>query len=67
MRVFLSLIIFSTLLFADFISTTKADTNTTQSTEIKCRCVCDKKISKEEKLGEAIEFYKNSKIYKFSN
>ncbi|EQB40213.1 hypothetical protein M947_02445 [Sulfurimonas hongkongensis] len=33
--------------------------------KIKCRLVCDKKIYKEQKISEAIEFYKNSKIYKF--
>ena len=35
--------------------------------EVQCRCVCDKKLSKLQKMSEALEFYKNSKIYKFSN
>jgi len=33
--------------------------------KIKCRLVCDKKIYKEQKISEAIEFYKNSKEYRF--
>ncbi|MDD2449059.1 MAG: hypothetical protein PHS42_10010 [Sulfurimonas sp.] len=33
--------------------------------KVKCRLVCDKKIYKEQRISEAIEFYKNSKIYKF--
>jgi hypothetical protein len=34
--------------------------------KIKCRWVCDKKIYKEQKISEAVSFYKNSKYYKFS-
>ncbi len=34
--------------------------------KIKCRVVCDKKIYKEQKIEEAILFYKNSKDYKFT-
>jgi hypothetical protein len=33
--------------------------------KIKCRLVCDKKVYKEQKISEAIKFYKNSKEYKF--
>ncbi|MCK9491577.1 MAG: hypothetical protein M0Q24_05765 [Sulfurimonas sp.] len=33
--------------------------------KVNCRWVCDKKIYKEQKISEALEFYKNSKIYKF--
>ncbi len=33
--------------------------------KIKCRWVCDKKVYKEQKISEAISFYKNSKYYKF--
>jgi len=33
--------------------------------KIKCRWVCDKKIYKEQKISDAISFYKNSKYYKF--
>jgi hypothetical protein len=34
--------------------------------KIKCRWVCDKKIYTEQKIADAISFYKNSKYYKFS-
>jgi hypothetical protein len=37
-----------------------------QNEKIKCRWVCDKKIYKEQKIAEAISFYKNSKDYKFN-
>jgi len=33
--------------------------------QITCRIVCDKKIYKEQKIAEAISFYKNSKEYGF--
>lgn len=33
--------------------------------KIKCRYVCDKKIYKEQKIADAISFYKASKEYKF--
>jgi hypothetical protein len=33
--------------------------------KIRCRYVCDKKIYKEQKIAEAISFYKSSKEYKF--
>jgi hypothetical protein len=36
-----------------------------QNKKIKCRWVCDKKIYKEQKIAEAISFYKESKYYKF--
>lgn len=32
---------------------------------IKCRYVCDKKIYKEQKIADAISFYKNARGYKF--
>jgi len=31
--------------------------------KIKCRLVCDKKIYKEQKISDAVEFYKNSTNY----
>ncbi len=34
--------------------------------KVRCRVVCDKKIYKEQKISEAIEFYKKSTDYKFS-
>jgi hypothetical protein len=36
-----------------------------QNKKIKCRLVCDKKLYKEQKIAEAISFYKKSKYYKF--
>ena len=33
---------------------------------VQCRCVCDKKISNMQRMTTAIEFYKNSKVYRFS-
>ena len=34
-----------------------------ENPKIRCRLVCDKKIYKEQKISDAIEFYKNSKDY----
>jgi len=34
--------------------------------KIKCRWVCDKKLYKEQKIADAISFYKSSKDYKFT-
>ena len=34
--------------------------------KIRCRYVCDKKVYKEQKISDALEFYKNSKEYGFS-
>ncbi|OIP54320.1 MAG: hypothetical protein AUK54_06650 [Helicobacteraceae bacterium CG2_30_36_10] len=39
---------------------------TSKNKKIRCRMVCDKKIYKEEKIADAISFYKNSKDYKFT-
>jgi hypothetical protein len=33
--------------------------------KIKCRYVCDKKIYKEQKIADAISFYKHARGYKF--
>ena len=38
-----------------------------ENKKIKCRWVCDKKLYKEQKIAEAISFYKKSKYYKFEN
>ena len=37
-----------------------------ENDKIKCRWVCDKKVYKEQKIAEAISFYKNSKEYTFT-
>jgi len=34
--------------------------------KIKCRWVCDKKLYEEQKIADAISFYKKSKYYKFT-
>ncbi|WP_246032205.1 hypothetical protein [Sulfurimonas crateris] len=36
------------------------------NSKIKCRYVCDKKVYKEQKISDALEFYKNSREYSFS-
>ncbi|MDK9693348.1 MAG: hypothetical protein OEL19_03740 [Sulfurimonas sp.] len=41
----------------------EANLQASQNTKIKCRFVCDKKIYKEQKISEAIEFYKKSKEF----
>lgn len=33
--------------------------------DVECRCVCDKKLSKEKSIQKAIDFYKNSKYHTF--
>jgi len=37
-----------------------------ENEKIKCRRVCDKKIYKEQVMGDAITFYTNSKDYSFN-
>jgi len=37
-----------------------------QNKKIKCRLVCDKKLYKEQKIADALSFYKESKNYKFT-
>jgi hypothetical protein len=37
-----------------------------KNSKIKCRFICDKKVYKEQKISDAIEFYKNSKEYDFN-
>lgn len=34
-----------------------------ENKKLKCRLVCDRKVYKEQKISEAIEFYKRSKNY----
>jgi len=45
---------------------TKANRDAIENKKIKCRMVCDKKIYKEQKIADAISFYKESKYYKFT-
>lgn len=37
-----------------------------KNVKVTCRLVCDKKVYKEQRISEAIEFYKNSKEYSFN-
>ncbi|OHD98192.1 MAG: hypothetical protein A3E21_07635 [Sulfurimonas sp. RIFCSPHIGHO2_12_FULL_36_9] len=48
--------------------TKKSEANLQASKNVKvtCRLVCDKKVYKEQKISDAIEFYKKSKDYKFN-
>ena len=66
-RVFLSVTFFFSFLFACSPCNLKKDINVSTEEKIQCRCVCDKKLSEEKKMAEAIEFYKNSKTYNFTN
>lgn len=43
-----------------------ANEKAAENDKIKCRYVCDKKIYKEQKIGDAISFYQNAKEYKFN-
>ncbi len=57
------------LVFGETIYNTKVSKENVQAMhnpKIKCRWVCDKKIYKEQKISEAVSFYKHSKYYKFS-
>ncbi len=64
------LLLLTTLLFSEHIYETKisqANKEAMQNKKIKCRWVCDKKIYKEQKISDAITFYKNSKRYTFKS
>lgn len=39
---------------------------TSENKKLTCRVVCDKKIYKEQKIAEAISYYKSSNYYVFS-
>jgi len=65
----LPILLIATILFAEKIYETKVSEQNRQAMQnkkIKCRWVCDKKIYKEQKIREAVLFYKNSKDYKFT-
>jgi hypothetical protein len=44
---------------------TKENRMASENEKIKCRYVCNKKVYKEQKIHEAVSFYKNSKEYTF--
>jgi len=63
------LLIISASLFGNTTFETKVSRENREAMEnkkIKCRWVCDKKLYKEQKIADAISFYKNSKDYKFT-
>jgi len=62
-------LIISVALFANTTFETKVSRENREAMEnkkVKCRWVCDKKLYKEQKIADAISFYKNSKDYKFT-
>ncbi len=44
-------------------SLSKINKKTMQNKKMRCRIVCDKKVYKEQKIADAISFYKQSKDY----
>jgi hypothetical protein len=67
---FFLFLLLATLTNAETLYDTKlsdANKKAMQNKKIKCRWVCDKKIYKEQKIAEAISFYKKSKYYKFES
>ena len=59
----------STILLSDSkfeAKTSRENRMAMENRKIKCRWVCDKKLYKEQKIADAISFYKNSKDYKFT-
>ena len=44
---------------------TKENKMASENEKIKCRYVCDKRVYKEQKIHEAVSFYKNSKEHTF--
>ena len=62
-------LLISTILLSNSNFETKVSRENREAMEnkkIKCRWVCDKKLYKEQKISDAISFYKNSKDYKFT-
>jgi len=62
-------LLLSSLLLAEYQFEKKAskeNVDAMKNKKIKCRLVCDKKLYKEQKIFEAVSFYKNSKDYNFS-
>jgi len=43
----------------------KANHAAMENKKIKCHWVCDKRLYTEQKIAEAVSFYKHSKYYKF--
>jgi len=66
---FLTLLLLVSSLFAEHIyekKVSKENERAMRNEKIKCRLVCDKKVYKEQKIADAVSFYKNNKNYTFS-
>ncbi len=66
----LSLLLLSTLLLCEHIYEKKISLENRaamKNEKIKCRWVCDKKVYKEQKIADAISFYRDSKHYVFKS
>jgi len=66
---FLTLLLLVSSLFAEHIYEKKASKENREAMKnekIKCRWVCDKKVYKEQKIADAVLFYRNSQTYKFN-
>ncbi|RUM62889.1 MAG: hypothetical protein DSZ04_06725 [Sulfurimonas sp.] len=66
----LSLLLLSTLLFSEHIYEKKISPENEaamKNKKITCRWVCDKKVYKEQKIADAISFYRGSKYYIFKS
>jgi len=69
MKIF-SLLLLSTLLLSEHIYEKKTSVENRaamNNKKIKCRWVCDIKVYKEQRIAEAISFYKSSKHYEFKS
>jgi len=65
----LSILFLASSLFGETIyesKFSKENESAMKNSKIKCRLVCDKKVYKEQKIEDAISFYKDSKTYKFN-
>ena len=63
------ILLFASSLFSETLyesKPSKENQDAMKNRKIKCRTVCDKKIYKEQKINDAVLFYKYSKRYKFN-
>jgi hypothetical protein len=67
MKILASTLLVSSLFSSSLYETkaSKENYDAMKNRKIKCRTVCDKKLYKEQKIEDAVSFYKNSKNYKF--
>ncbi len=66
MRSFLCSIVFVSLVFGyEYKKLSKFNTPIVKKDKKECRIICDRISSKAATAKKAIEFYKNSKLYKF--